>query len=156
MRDGAADDTAGKGREPRRAPPGGPPGATNEGNRRVTSWTAVFWLCLLGLVYVYAGYPLLARLLGGILDRRVQAGPGAGQRPRVTVLIAAFNEGKVIEHTLRKLLDTDYGGPMEVVVVDDGSKDNTAEVVAGIAQQDPRVRLIRQPNMGKALALRTP
>ena len=75
-------------------------------------------------------------------------------QPPISIVIAAFNEGKVIAQTLRKLLDTDYAGPMEVVVVDDGSKDNTAEVVAQIAQQDPRVRLIRQPNMGKALALR--
>lgn len=96
---------------------------------------------------------LIVALLASRYDRR-QFDSEDPFQPPVSILIAAFNEGKVIEHTLRKLLDTDYGGPMEVVVVDDGSKDNTAEVVARIAQQDSRVQLIRQPNMGKALALR--
>lgn len=74
-------------------------------------------------------------------------------QPPISILIAAFNEDKVIARTLSRLLDTDYSGPMEVVVVDDGSRDNTAEVTAEIARQDPRVRLIRQPNRGKAWAL---
>jgi len=74
-----------------------------------------------------------------------------GPRPDVSVLIPAFNEEKVIAKTLRSLLASDYGGGMEIVVIDDGSSDGTAGAVLAI--DDPRVRLVRQENSGKAHAL---
>jgi len=74
--------------------------------------------------------------------------------PPLSVLIAAYNEEKVLFKTLKSVLDTTYPGEMSVWVVDDGSTDKTAEVVESLAAQDPRVHLIRQSNMGKALALR--
>ena len=80
---------------------------------------------------------------------------GMGFQPPVSILLPAYNEAKVIGRTLRALLDTDYAGALEVLVVDDGSTDRTAEIVSAIAGQDPRVRLLRQPNRGKARALRT-
>ncbi len=73
--------------------------------------------------------------------------------PAVSVLIAAFNEGKVISRTLHSVLDTDYAGAMEVIVVDDGSKDDTAAEAARVAEGDSRVRLLRQANAGKSAAL---
>jgi cellulose synthase/poly-beta-1,6-N-acetylglucosamine synthase-like glycosyltransferase len=60
----------------------------------------------------------------------------------------------VIASTIRHLLDSDYPGVLEIVVVDDGSKDGTATVVEGIAASEPRVRFFRQPNGGKSSALR--
>ncbi|MDD2463651.1 MAG: glycosyltransferase [Desulfobulbus sp.] len=75
--------------------------------------------------------------------------------PAVSVLIAAYNEEKVIGETLRTVLQTTYEGPMEIVVVDDGSSDNTVAIVAQMAAEDDRIRLIRQMNHGKAIALRT-
>lgn len=74
--------------------------------------------------------------------------------PPVSVLIAAYNEGKVIAESLRALLATDYTGELEVLVVDDGSADQTAAEVEQLAADDNRVRLLRQPNRGKAEALR--
>ena len=71
----------------------------------------------------------------------------------LSVIIAAYNEGKVIAETLRSVLTTDYTGEIEVLVVDDGSADDTASEVERIAAIDPRVRLLRQPNLGKARAL---
>ena len=70
----------------------------------------------------------------------------------VSVIIAAYNEEKVIHSTLRSVLNTNYRGAMEVIVIDDGSKDKTAEIVSAVAI-DPRVKLIHQPNQGKAEAL---
>ena len=74
--------------------------------------------------------------------------------PPLSVIIAAFNEGKVIAQTLQSVVQTDYAGEFEIVVVDDGSKDNTAEEVERVAAAEPRIHLIRQPNAGKAGALR--
>lgn len=116
-------------------------------------WAVVFWVCLLGLVYVYAGYPLLAWLLGAILDRRVQAAAPGAHRPTVTVLIAAFNEARHIEATVRNKLAQDYPPEkLDVIVVSDASDDGTDDLVRGIG--DPRVRLLRQvPRAGKTSGL---
>ncbi len=68
------------------------------------------------------------------------------------MLIAAYNEELVIGRTLETVLASDY--PVEqVIVVDDGSTDATADRVLEVARRDPRVRLIRQPNGGKWSAL---
>lgn len=73
-------------------------------------------------------------------------------RPRVTVLIAAFNERLVIGRTIGSVLQSDYPD-LEVIVVDDGSTDGTAEEVELYYGTDRRVTLIRQENGGKAAAL---
>jgi len=71
----------------------------------------------------------------------------------ISIVVAAYNEGKVIADTLRSLLTTDYKGDLEIVVVDDGSRDGTAAEVERMAEVDSRVRLLRQENHGKARAL---
>jgi cellulose synthase/poly-beta-1,6-N-acetylglucosamine synthase-like glycosyltransferase/spore germination protein YaaH/peptidoglycan/xylan/chitin deacetylase (PgdA/CDA1 family) len=71
-------------------------------------------------------------------------------RPSVSVVIAAFNEEKVIASTIRAVLAGRYE-PLEIIVVDDGSKDDTyGEVLRNFGS---RVKLIRQDNAGKAPAL---
>src|SRR5437762_1157850 len=87
------------------------------------------------------------------LAYRFRRRPRADFAEPVSVVIAAYNEGKVIANTLRALLATDYKGDVEAIVVDDGSRDETAAEVQRIAAVDPRVRLLQQPNHGKARAL---
>jgi cellulose synthase/poly-beta-1,6-N-acetylglucosamine synthase-like glycosyltransferase/peptidoglycan/xylan/chitin deacetylase (PgdA/CDA1 family)/spore germination protein YaaH len=82
------------------------------------------------------------------------AATAAVAQPPVSIVIAAFNEEKVIGRTLENLLHTDYTGEMEIIVVDDGSTDRTATVTTDIAASEPRLHLIGQPNLGKARALR--
>ena len=72
--------------------------------------------------------------------------------PPVSVVVPAYNEEVGIAATLRSLVASDYAD-LEVIVVDDGSTDATAAVVAGLGL--PGVRLIRQPNAGKPVALST-
>ena len=74
--------------------------------------------------------------------------------PPLTVIIAAYNEAKVIRATLRSVVDTDYPGKIEVLVVNDGSSDDTSGEVQKAAFIDNRIRLIEQPNHGKSVALR--
>src|SRR5207249_4054536 len=69
--------------------------------------------------------------------------------PPVSILIAAYNEEKVIVATLRALLITDYRGELEIIVVDDGACDETAAEIESVAAHDSRVRLLRQQNRGK-------
>src|SRR5256885_11856384 len=70
-----------------------------------------------------------------------------------SVVIAAYNEAKVIAGTLQSLLSTDYKGELEIIVVDDGSADETSAAIQRVADVDPRVRLFQQENHGKARAL---
>ncbi|UDF05136.1 glycosyltransferase [Asticcacaulis sp. AND118] len=73
---------------------------------------------------------------------------------RVSVIIPAYNEARVIEASVRRVL-TSTGVELEVVVVDDGSKDETSTIVARAFAGDPRVTLITQANAGKATAVNT-
>jgi cellulose synthase/poly-beta-1,6-N-acetylglucosamine synthase-like glycosyltransferase/spore germination protein YaaH/peptidoglycan/xylan/chitin deacetylase (PgdA/CDA1 family) len=79
----------------------------------------------------------------------------ASYRPRVAVLIPAFNEEKVIERTIQGALDSDYPN-LRVIVIDDGSKDRTLEVArrAFAAEEAAgKVIILTKPNGGKAEAL---
>ncbi|GJF33559.1 bi-functional transferase/deacetylase [Kitasatospora sp. NE20-6] len=68
-----------------------------------------------------------------------------------TVLVPAYNEQECIANTLRSLVDGEH--PIEVIVIDDGSTDDTVRIVEDLAL--PGVRVISQPNSGKATALNT-
>jgi cellulose synthase/poly-beta-1,6-N-acetylglucosamine synthase-like glycosyltransferase/peptidoglycan/xylan/chitin deacetylase (PgdA/CDA1 family) len=72
--------------------------------------------------------------------------------PTVAVVVPAYNEAVVIERTVRSLASSDYP-TFEVVLVDDGSTDGTAEIVERLGLE--RVRVARQENAGKAAALNT-
>ncbi len=72
--------------------------------------------------------------------------------PPVSVIIAAYNEEKVITRTVESILANGYP-ELEVVVVDDGSKDATLAVLRERFSDDPRVMILTQPNGGKSAAL---
>lgn len=71
--------------------------------------------------------------------------------PLVSVLIPAYNAEAFIGQTLDSVISQTYSS-IEVLVVDDGSKDQTAEIVKSIAHQDHRVILLQQQNAGVAAA----
>jgi glycosyltransferase involved in cell wall biosynthesis len=71
-------------------------------------------------------------------------------RPLVTVLVDTYNHERLIEEAIVSVLEQDFPpSEMEILVVDDGSTDQTPEIVRKFA---PRVRLIRKPNGGQASA----
>lgn len=69
--------------------------------------------------------------------------------PTFSVIVAAYESAGRIPLTLRSVLGQSRSD-LELVVVDDGSEDETAEVVERMAQRDARLRLIRQSNRGTA------
>jgi len=77
--------------------------------------------------------------------------------PSYSIVIPAYNEGARIGATLEKVLAyvARQGWDAEVVVVNDGSKDNTVEIVSGFAAKNPGLRLVENPgNRGKGYSVR--
>lgn len=119
----------------------------------------------LSWVLFVAGALTLARLvffavLAWVHARRTRGGrrrkgraPTWPAPPPVTVIVPAYNEEAGIQATVLSLVDTTYEGDLEILVVDDGSTDRTAELAAELGH--PRVRVIRRPNGGKPAALNT-
>lgn len=114
----------------------------------------IFWAATGLVAYTYLGYPILIGVLSRVLGRK----PGAPQvdrsdLPRVSLVLAAFNEEDVIGARLRNALAMDYPRDrLEILVGCDGCTDATAAIVAGFA--DRGVRLLDFPeNRGKASVL---
>jgi len=79
----------------------------------------------------------------------------ASYKPKVAVLIPAYNEEKVIERTVRAALNSNYPN-LRVIVIDDGSKDRTLEVARNAFAAESasgRVLILGKKNSGKAEAL---
>jgi dolichyl-phosphate beta-glucosyltransferase len=89
---------------------------------------------------------------------RKQADTVLASGKTLSVIIPAYNESKRIGQTFREVrawLDEQFAGRYEVIVVEDGSRDNTAELVAEEAKKWPQLRLLRHPfNIGKGAAVR--
>jgi len=112
-----------------------------------------FWACMIlatGLVLLRALAVVVLAIIHRLRDDLSLPTPEVGG---VSVLIAAYNEEKVIANTLRSVLASDFPGRIEILVIDDGSADATSARVSEIAVADSRVILIRQDNAGKAAAL---
>ena len=132
----------------------------------LSAWLAQTWIDELA---IYTGLTLAWTIVAGIalipgfmnafllvslgLDDR----PGHVQLlryPALTILVAAYNEQDTIVQTLQSISLQEYPGSIEVIVVNDGSKDNTADLVSKQLPLYPWLRLLDLPkNVGKANAL---
>jgi dolichyl-phosphate beta-glucosyltransferase len=89
--------------------------------------------------------------------RRI-VGPALAPGKSLSVVIPAYNEGKRIERTfseIRPWLDEHFARRYEVLVVDDGSRDNTVALIGAECARWPELKLLKQPrNLGKGAAVR--
>lgn len=72
----------------------------------------------------------------------------------VSVIIPAYNASQYLAETLESVLQQTFAN-FEIIVVDDGSKDNTTDIVRSFSQQDSRVKLVSQKNQGVSVARNT-
>jgi len=87
----------------------------------------LFWLFVLMAVYTYVGYPLILALLTRSKTRPVKKDTIT---PKVSVIVAAYNEEAHLQDKLNRLLSQDYTqGLLEIIVASDGSTDGTDQIV---------------------------
>lgn len=110
----------------------------------------VVGLAVIGvLVFVRFGLMLLLSFAHARKVRRKGFRWGAPVTEPATVLVPAYNERECIANTVRSLMLSEH--PVEVIVIDDGSTDGTADIVEEMWL--PNVRVVRQENAGKPAAL---
>lgn len=110
----------------------------------------LFWASIAGLAYTFAGYRLLIGLLAMFRPRRTTLSEAT---PDVCAVVVACNEESRIETRIRNLLASSYPADrMRVLIVSDGSTDETARIVRELA--DSRVQVLERPSReGKAAGL---
>jgi biofilm PGA synthesis N-glycosyltransferase PgaC len=128
----------------------------------VTAHPDTLWQGLLAFVFYYPLLMSFLWMLGAALfywrferhdppwnEPRVLPGT-----PPVSILIPCYNEGENAEETLSHALALDYP-EFEVIAVNDGSKDDTGDVLERMAARNPRLRVVHlAKNQGKAMGLR--
>ena len=105
------------------------------------------YLWIIGSIYYYFHW----ERKGGI---DLTSPPTLPEYPGISFIIPCFNEGDNINETVHYLQQQNYP-EFEIIVVNDGSSDNTATVLAHLSQQIPALRIVNfKNNQGKAMALR--
>ena len=121
------------------------------------SLSGIAWVFLVGDVLM-TGRLLFIGVLAiydRLRERRNSTVQTSPPRPKVAVLIPAYNEERVIVRTVKAALASDYPN-LRVIVIDDGSKDGTLDIVRSAfapEQAAGQVVILTKPNSGKAEAL---
>jgi cellulose synthase/poly-beta-1,6-N-acetylglucosamine synthase-like glycosyltransferase len=109
----------------------------------------IFWLSLIGILFIYVGYPVTMWMLARFLPQPWKAAP---RTPSVSIVLAVHNGVALIPRKIEHLLGLDYPNIKEIILVSDGSTDGTAELLA--RNQDPRIKaIILDEHGGKAVAV---
>lgn len=106
----------------------------------ITLFEIIFYISIGVIIYVYSGYPLLIFIASRFISRTETTDPK--EWPSITLVIAAYNEEKIIDVKLRNSLELDYpSDKLEIIVGSDASNDRTEEIVKGYANKG--VHLLR-------------
>ncbi|HYX03829.1 MAG TPA: poly-beta-1,6-N-acetyl-D-glucosamine synthase [Reyranella sp.] len=94
--------------------------------------------------------------IGREISSDAQGGPQSGEIwPPISILVPCYNEGDNAAETLGTAAAVDYP-EFEIIAINDGSRDNTAEVLNGLVDRIPNLRVVHlAANQGKATALNT-
>ncbi|RLG29429.1 hypothetical protein DRN98_08420, partial [Methanosarcinales archaeon] len=109
----------------------------------------IFWSSLIILFYTWIGYPFIIYLLTKI-KRKPKVPTTPDELPSVSIIIAAYNEEKVIARRIKNLLEQDYPKEkMEIIVASDGSTDRTVGIAKQYEKYGVRILDFKQ-NRGRA------
>ncbi|MDB4900641.1 MAG: polysaccharide deacetylase, partial [Gemmatimonadetes bacterium] len=118
------------------------------------SETSLFWIFTIAVVLGIARLLVIGLL--AVLQRMRQhqdRNAPTTHAPGVSVIVPAYNEEKVVVKTIASLLLQRYAGELEIVVIDDGSSDDTFDIASEAYGGHPMVSVYRKENGGKASAL---
>ncbi|HEY8933913.1 MAG TPA: glycosyltransferase family 2 protein [Cyclobacteriaceae bacterium] len=91
----------------------------------------IFWVSLFIVLYTYIGYGIIIFLLSKVKKHPITEAGENYDWPATTLVIAAYNEEGFIEEKIKNTLALDYpAGKLSILIVTDGSTDNTASLVA--------------------------
>lgn len=111
----------------------------------------IFWSGLCLLFYAYLGYPLFLIAVSKMLSPKSLRKMESERWPAASILIAAYNEEKVIGDKLKNCLTLDYPAEfLEIYVASDGSSDKTNDIVRGYVEKEKRIHLLEFPRTGKS------
>lgn len=111
----------------------------------------ILFLSILGIIYVYLGYPILIFFIGAV--KRKKQSEGQANYPSVSIIIAAYNEESCIAATLENKIALQYPEEYkEILVVSDGSTDETEPLVRQYREQGVRL-IVQEKRQGKTAAL---
>ena len=123
---------------------------------------AEFTSALFYFAYLYPLFMAYVWMIGGLYYRSnwenvggkdMQRPPHKDEYPGVTILLPCYNEGDLAEETIRLLFQQTYPN-LEIIAINDGSKDNTREVLNELQDVYPSLRVIHlETNQGKATAM---
>ncbi len=109
---------------------------------------------IIGGIAIVPGFMGSFLVSGMLLDNRPPIKPNIKEFPYITILIAAYNESNSILSTLESINLQEYPGRLKVIVINDGSTDDTAEKVRSILREYPWLEFIDiTKNAGKSNAL---
>ncbi len=113
----------------------------------------IFWLSFSIIVYAYVGYPLLLTILGSWRTNKIGHEKGNDVEPSVSIIIPVYNEESIIDQKIHNTLELDYPRTkLEIIVVSDGSTDNTRTILQ--EHVGNKIRFYELPERtGKAAAL---
>lgn len=112
-------------------------------------------LTVVYLVYIFiALYFLLLFILVFIQNRKeIFSDPKTNKKYSVSVLIPAFNEQDSIKDTVESVLKSDYKYLKEIIIINDGSTDNTLKIAKQLEKKYGKVKVFDKKNSGKADSL---
>ena len=112
----------------------------------------VFWASVLGVGYVYVGYPALLAVWAAVRPLATRTVPvRSAEPPRISIVMAARDEAPRLAARIDNLRALDYPADrLEVIVVSDGSSDGTLDV---LSRHEDLVQTLAAPAIGKAAAL---
>ena len=125
------------------------------------NYTHTLWHFILGFIFYYPLFMSFLWMMGAIifyyrnekpyLKHTVR--PDVGELPPVSVLVPCYNEGINVQETIRQALSLDYP-EFEVIAINDGSKDDTLQVLLDLAAENPCLKVVNlAENQGKAMGL---
>lgn len=110
----------------------------------------ILFVCLFQIVYTWFGYVFILYLASQIIPKKVRQYPRTVRLPKVTIIVSAYNEEKIIGTRIKNILSLDYPEDLtEVLIGSDGSTDRTVEIAERYARYNVKIISFKE-NKGRA------